>query len=164
MRQVIRRLSRTDVESRPELVWNAFIDILSAEDYDDLSPGQRIPHLVFWYDAEVQNGGHGQYFDNRGLSRAGETVEALRTMGLGCQADVLTAALERRRASSMGQSDAPPSGGSLRKIEKWLLASNSKTVGFSDPDDAAYHRCSPTVADALESYLAAHEAEFVEFD
>lgn len=161
---VIRRLSRADVERRPELVWNAFIDILSAEDYDDLSPGQTIPHLVFWYDAEVQNGGHGQYFDNRGLSKVGETVEALRTMDLGCQADVLTAALERRRASTRSQSDAPPASGSLRRIVKWLLATKSKAVGFSDPNDAAYHRCSPTIVDALERYLAAHEAEFVRYD
>jgi hypothetical protein len=47
---------------------------------------------------------------------------------------------------------------------KWLLATNSKAVGFSDPDDAAYHGCSPTIVDALERYLAAHEAEFVEYD
>jgi hypothetical protein len=160
----IRRLTRVDAERRPELVWNTFIDILSAEDYDDLSSGQRIPHLVFWYDAEVQNGGHGQYFDNRGVSKVGETVEALRTLGLECQAAVLTAALERRQASTTRRPDAPPARGSLGRIMKWLLRTNSKAVGFADPDDAAYHRCSPTIVDALERYLATHEVEFVEFD
>jgi hypothetical protein len=160
---IIRRLTRADAERRPELVWNTFIDILSAEDYDDLSPGQRIPHLVFWYDSEVQNGGHGQYFDNRGVSKVGETIEALRTLGLECQADVLMAARERRRASTSSQPDTPARG-SLRRIMKWLLATNSKAAGFSDPDDAAYHLCSPTIVEALERYLATHEAEFVEFD
>jgi hypothetical protein len=104
---IIRRLTRADAERRPELVWNTFIDILSAADYENLSPGQRIPHLVFWYDSEVQNGGHGQYFDNRGISKVGKTIEALRTLGLECQADVLMAARERRRASTSGRIRRP---------------------------------------------------------
>jgi hypothetical protein len=48
------------------------------------------------------------YFDNRGVSKVGETIEALRTLGLECQADVLMAARERRRASTSSRPDAPP--------------------------------------------------------
>jgi len=49
-------------------VWNAFVDVLAMEEYADLDPVQRIPHLCFWYDSELQNGGHFQYFENRNTS------------------------------------------------------------------------------------------------
>jgi hypothetical protein len=41
--------------------WNAFIQLLALTDYDELAPQQRAAHLVFWYESEVQNGGHLQY-------------------------------------------------------------------------------------------------------
>ena len=53
----------------PHLIWNAFIDLIAIEDYGDLSPIQRKAHLVFWYESEVQNGGHGQYFEELRLTK-----------------------------------------------------------------------------------------------
>jgi hypothetical protein len=84
-----RTIERARLQQEPHLVWNAFIDLLAISEYGDLSLIQRKAHLVFWYDSEVQNGGHGQYFENRGVSRLGETVAALRNLGLECQAETL---------------------------------------------------------------------------
>jgi hypothetical protein len=42
-----------------------------------LSAEQRPAHLVFWYESEVQNGGHFQYFENRGTEHLAATIEAL---------------------------------------------------------------------------------------
>ena len=72
-----RTVSRIAAEREPHLVWNAFIDPLAMEAYEDLSPVQSVAHLDFWYDAEVQNGGHDQYFENRGTGLIAESVAAL---------------------------------------------------------------------------------------
>ncbi len=54
------------------------------EDYDDLSPEQRPAHLVYWYESEVQNGGHLQYFENRGTEHLAAAVKALGSLGAIC--------------------------------------------------------------------------------
>ena len=59
------------------------------EEYEDLAPIQRVAHLAFWHDSEVQNGGHYQYFENPAGKRRHEVIEALIALGLDCQAAVL---------------------------------------------------------------------------
>jgi hypothetical protein len=61
-----RTLTNGEVEREPYRVWNAYVDLLAVEDHRDLVPEQRAAYLVFWYESEVQNGGHLQYFENRG--------------------------------------------------------------------------------------------------
>ena len=73
----IRTLSKNDFDSDHYCVWNAFVDLLAMEEYRDLTPVQRAAHLVFWYEHEVQNGGHLQFFENRGTEHLGETIDAL---------------------------------------------------------------------------------------
>jgi len=41
----IRTLSKQDVEKEPYLVWNALVDLLAIESYEDLSEEQRATHL-----------------------------------------------------------------------------------------------------------------------
>src|SRR5712691_6060097 len=89
-----RHLTKGKVEGAPNCVWNAFVDLLAVEDYRDLTPEQRAAHLVFWYESEVQNGGHFQFFENRGTEQLGETIEALGLLGAVCQQDVLREAGE----------------------------------------------------------------------
>ena len=60
------------MQREPYLVWNAFVDIVALTPYERLHPRQRPAHLVFWYNAEVQNGGHYQYFENSAGRRAHE--------------------------------------------------------------------------------------------
>lgn len=160
MTPIKRVLRRDDVERRPELAWNAFVDILAQEDSEDLSPIQRVAHLAFWYDAEVQNGGHGQYFDTMGLAKARETVDALELIGLRCQANALRRALESVEQRSDHASTAFTR---LRAVLRWLGPSRSKDLrSANDVADQAYDRCSPTVIEALEQYLARHRREFLD--
>ena len=42
-----RTLTKEEVEAEPFLVWNAYVDLLAREGYDDLSVEQRPAHLVF---------------------------------------------------------------------------------------------------------------------
>jgi len=62
-----RMLTKPQVDAEPFRIWNACVDLLATEDYRDLGKEQRPAHLVFWYESEVQNGGHLQYFENRGV-------------------------------------------------------------------------------------------------
>src|ERR1700686_4906357 len=85
----IRKLTRAEVETEPFQVWNSYVDLLAAESYEELSVEQRPAHLVFWYENEVQNGGHLQYFENRATKYLTETIAALGVLGAACQQQVL---------------------------------------------------------------------------
>src|SRR5262245_49103291 len=88
-----RHVRSEDLVREPYLVWNAFVDLIATEDYEEMTPVQRTAHLAFWYDAEVQNGGHHQYFENSAGLRAPQTIIALRSLGLGPQASILERAV-----------------------------------------------------------------------
>jgi len=140
-----RSLERNRVQKEPHLTWNAFIDLLSIEDYADLSPLQRKAHLAFWYESEVENGGHGQYFESRGTRQLAETMAALTDLNLSCHARVLS-----RAANAIPAMD--PQSNWEELVED----------GFIEELDAAFQTCSPTITEALERHLAAHLDEYVE--
>ena len=80
-----RAIKRSEYEAAPDVAWNAFVDIVAMESPDDLSEIQRQAHFAFWYDSEVENGGHLQYFENHGTLHADATIHALEEkMGQNC--------------------------------------------------------------------------------
>lgn len=140
-----RSVERAQVQREPHLLWNAFIDLIAIEDYAVLSPLQRKAHLVFWYDSEVQNGGHAQYFENRGTQLLVETMAALTDLGLSCHANALSRAAAALPAM-------PPQSDWEEIVEE----------GFIEELDEAFGACRPTIQQALEQHLAAHHDEYVE--
>jgi hypothetical protein len=136
-----RQLTRVAVERAPHTVWNAFVSLVALEPYDELTPFQRPAHLVFAYDAEAQNGGHHQYFENSAGRRAQESVSALSALGLACQAAVL------QQAISIWESR------SRRPAETADRLMNDALQGEFEVQDSDYHRCSPTSNDGLERHL-----------
>ncbi len=134
-------LSSAEVRLRPELVWNAFVCLLSECAYEDLRPSQRPAHLAFWYDAEVQNGGHAQYLTNPTGLRAEETVQALRAVG----AERHAALLGRCLATCRPADGARPA--------------DSDTI--LDELDTEYHSLQPSLVDILGRHLEAHRPDFV---
>jgi len=118
-------------------------------EYTEPTPTQRAARLVFWYESEVQNGGHLQYFENRGTERVEETIRALETLGAHGQALVLSGA-----AVGYLSGDRAP----IHAVEEY-----ARTVreGEFDPWDEAFGRCQPPLEKALERFLAENQAEFV---
>lgn len=57
------RKKQTYVPSEQDLRWNRFLEEVFSKDLSELNAIQKNAALCFRYDAEVQNGGHGQYFD-----------------------------------------------------------------------------------------------------
>jgi hypothetical protein len=145
-----RPLGRDEYREEPYLAWNAFVDILALSDYRDLSQVQRIAHLAFWYDAEVQNGGHLQYFENRRLKHISETLEALQILGAVCQRAVLSRAVRKRKSLPKEI---------IRTVADFVRAGRR---GDFQVEDAAYYACKPEmVTELLERYLEKHFNEFI---
>ena len=152
MRKVRRQLSKQLVAREHWARWNAFVDLLATEDFDALEPVQRVAYLVFWYDSEVQNGGHLQYFENETGRRAEEAILALQSIGGECQAEILAAAV--RSWSRVER--LPP-----ETVEEYI---KNALNGEFDDFDARYAECDPSVIMLLENYLDRRETEFLEFE
>lgn len=61
--------------------WNLFIEDVCCRDEVDLTDVQKKAVICFWYDAEVQNGGHCGYFDCYPDTDPNELSEAIREIG-----------------------------------------------------------------------------------
>lgn len=144
-----RTLTKLEVEAEPFRVWNAYMDLLAMEQLHDLGPEQRPAHLVFWYEGEVQNGGHLQYFANRGTEHLGATVEALGLLGAGSQRQVL------REAGEYWLSRSRPRIPTAREFCDLALQ------GEFDVFDTRFFACRPTLQQCLAAYLARHQSSFV---
>jgi hypothetical protein len=145
-----RQVSRKQLQTEPFIVWNAYISLLARSDCQDLSETQRRAQLVFWYEQEVQNGGHLQYFENHGTDRVTETIDALRCLGAHCQADVLARAVARFSAKPRARSESAE-----QYVEKALQ-------GEFDSFDRSFAECELPLPKVLERFLEQNRAEFVE--
>lgn len=139
----------TTAGAEPWAVWNAFIDLIATEEFESLPPIQRVGHLIFWYESEVQNGGHYQFFVNGGTVHLHETVEVLGDLGLTCQAETLRAAGDVWLSS---ERTFPETGEDF---------ASGALEGEFDELDAGFHECLPSLMEALESHLKEHQDEYV---
>lgn len=90
-----RKLKSAEVKKNPYIVWNVFIDLLAMEDESDLSEKQRIAHDAFWYDSEIQNGGHMQYFENKFKKDYSGIIKSLNLIGAKKQAKIFEKAVKQ---------------------------------------------------------------------
>ena len=146
---ITRSLTKQEVEAEPFRVWNAYVDILAMERFSELSAEQRPAHLVFWYESEVQNGGHFQYFENRGTEHLAATIEALGLLGAVCQQQVL------RAAGELWLSRSGP------RVETAQEFCDTALEGEFAAFDSRFHKCSPSLQESLEAYLSRHQSLFV---
>jgi hypothetical protein len=132
-------------------VWNAFVDLLAAARRDDdLEPRQIPAHLVFWYESEVQNGGHFQFFANHGLAQAEQTIQSLRQLGAEPQADVLARALSVASRRNWG---------AISTAEEFVAEALEPELNAFDSE---FHACVPSLEAILEAHLEAHQDWYIE--
>ena len=144
------RITKADIEVFPEgAVWNAFVELLAMSESRELSSDQLPAHHAFWYDSEVQNGGHLQYFLNRGIDEARRAIGDLRRIGAGSYGDLL----EKVVAVWDGESRKRPESAS-QYVE---LAADREFV----PYDLEYYAMSPTLIEILEAHLSEHQDNYV---
>ena len=137
------------MEERPYEIWNAFVSLLAAESYANLDLVQRCTYLCFWYDSELQNGGHLQYFENRQTSLVPPTLEALKQLGAECQFAVLKRAA---RLVSAGREKS-------QTVEDFVNLAKAREF---EQFDSAFYACEPSIKKLLEKYLQEHLSHFVE--
>ena len=121
-------------EKRPPLSekaqrWNRFIERICSRDPSGL---QKTAVLCFWYDAEVNSGGHSGYFDRYSELDPAETESALRTVGREAMARNF------REAVLRGEAD------------EYVLA------------DAVFGDFSPSLCECLMDFVELHRAEILE--
>ena len=145
-----RKISAQQLDKEPYLLWNEYVDLLAMSDYSLLTQSQRTAYLAFWYDAEVQNGGHLQYFENQGIGYLDETITALASLGAVCQRDVLS------RARVKYELTLRPKNQSVTSYIEVALQDE-----FGEFDQM-YHSCHPGIMEFLKLYLEANESEFIE--
>ncbi|MZP29124.1 DUF4375 domain-containing protein [Heliobacterium undosum] len=146
-----RVVTKEMMESNPYEKWNQFVHLLALEEYDDLTEIQRVAHLSFWYDSEVQNGGHMQYFLNRGISLANETAIALKKIGAQSQAIVFSKALRILMTEGIPE---------IKTVEEYVEEARD---GKFDEVDFEYYDSEPSIVDFLREYLEKYEEEFIVF-
>ncbi len=61
--------------------WNDFIASIMIHELSEIDVEKRPAFLIFWYCAEVNNGGHLQYFLNRAQDPFEETIKAIEDLG-----------------------------------------------------------------------------------
>ena len=145
------RVARVAAQGSPLVVWRAFIDLLASSRVEQLTATQQVAFHAFWYDIEVQNGGHDQLFSNRGGELAALMALSLEQLGAVAQADLL-----REAASRWG------SRRRLRTAELEAHLLGARTGEFADLD-ALYGECEPAIPLLLKEYLQTHEDHFIEF-
>ncbi|MFC7686410.1 DUF4375 domain-containing protein [Ureibacillus sp. GCM10028918] len=144
-----RMVTKEMLVDNPYEKWNQFIDLLAMEECGDLTELQKVAHLCFWYDIEVQNGGHLQYFLNRGTKLVKESVNALKTIGANSQAAILTKALNIFTTMELTKADS---------VDEYIeMAEEGKFLEL----DLEYYAIEPAIDDYLEQYLEKYETEFV---
>ena len=148
---ILPTISSKQLETEPWLLWNAFISVI-ARDPKELTAEQRAAALVFGYDSEVQNGGHLQYFENRGTTHLQETIAALGELGAYGQQSVLKEATETFLGSSHKRITSP---------EEYVTAALDDKFGAFD---TRFHACSPSLQVILERHLANHRNDFVRLE
>jgi hypothetical protein len=143
-------LHRKDAKTNPYLIWNEFIRVLATTPTDELDCNQQIAQLVFFYDSEVQNGGHQQYLTNRPSGSANDVLAALCKLGASAYATILSTAAERWA----GHARETP-----KSVQDYVAC--SLEMEFADLD-AAYYSTTPTITSILEQWLDKHMASMVE--
>ena len=147
---ITRKLSKTTIEERPWEIWNSFIDLIATENYDDLDPIQQVAHLCFWYDSELQNGGHLQYFENRGTNLLQATLDSLQKLGAGDQFNVLQKASELYLSIPRHK---------IETVEEFV---DTALEGEYDDFDSEYYDCTPEITNLLDDYLKNYRDSFLE--
>lgn len=146
---ILRKINREVLEKAPYEEWNAFINLIAMEPYEDLNQIQRIAHLCFWYDSEVQNGGHIQYFENQGTDRIDETMNALKSLNASSQAEILKGAYVQYCSKTRKK---------IIDLFSFIAASREEEYGKFDRQ---YYECQPRLIDLLEGYFEKYRENFI---
>ncbi|MEM9283791.1 MAG: DUF4375 domain-containing protein, partial [Verrucomicrobiota bacterium] len=91
-------MSSKQILPKDDQAWNAVIDYWIRHDLHELPEHHRPLAAAFWFDAEVQNGGLGQYFHNKGFGQLPEVRRAIKLFSASEHEVLLSEAISRVEA------------------------------------------------------------------
>jgi hypothetical protein len=91
--------------SEEDIRWNRFIEEICFKEISTLSPIQKNAVLSFWYDSEMNSGGHSGYFDCYPETQPHELLTALDAIGALAMADNFKDALQTGEADDYETAD-----------------------------------------------------------
>jgi hypothetical protein len=147
-----KRISRKAFERFKGERWNTYNNLLALSDPADLTPIQRVAYLAYWYESEVINGGHFQYFHNQPQFNQLEVIEALHSLDAQDHAAVLTRAWSHFLKFEFD----PP-----ERVEEYVAM--EADVDLSEFDKAFWSVGEDFIFHRLEEYLDKYEDEFLEW-
>jgi len=127
-------------------------DALDNQGFDELLRPQRHYYAVFIYDAEVNNGGHSQYFVNSSGDHWKSALEGLKAIGANARAKIL------HEATSLFGAEGPSVDSDSRHRQ---LARFSKQQDKSlDELDSRYYSCDENIEALLAQYALKNKEHF----
>lgn len=88
-----------------DLRWNRFIEEVCNKDIDTLSEIQKMAVLCFWYDTEVNSGGHKGYFECYPETNPQELLDAINAVSYKAIADNFQKALFNKSDENLEAAD-----------------------------------------------------------
>ena len=147
-----RTLSKEQIEKEPWQIWNSFVDLVCMEKYYDLTPIQKVASALFWYNSEVQNGGHMQYLANQGIDHLKETILAFEKIGNKDFLPILTKAFNIYGTSNLDE---------IEEVEDYVAVALQDHFAECD---TKFHEIEPSIDKILEDYLYQYQVEFIEIE
>ena len=147
-----RVIKKCDVEKEPYIVWNTFVDLIASNDMADMSEVQKRAALCFWYDSEVQNGGHLQYFENMatlGFTDYRAVADALEWLDATSQSKILLKAVSIRNTEKRGF---------IKDAFDYIVRAKE---GQYDAMDEEYYACTPDITHLFHTMIEKYQNEFV---
>ena len=80
------KITKSEIETHSPNVWNKFIDSLMVNTGKNISKLelthiQKVATLCFWYDAEMNSGGHSEWFDCYSDVKSQDLIKAIDEIG-----------------------------------------------------------------------------------
>lgn len=144
------KVTKADIDADLSVIWNKFVFTIAPAKPSELTTIQFAAALAFSYHAEIMNGGHYQYFENRGTEEIDAVILSLRVIGAEAFAEIATRAKARA-------AEHPPKH--PETVDEFVAGA---LEGAFDDLDRAFYRTKPEITDVLEAYIKEHEAEFIE--
>jgi hypothetical protein len=149
-------IAASRLQKEPQLLWNTFVKFLSKANTTEMNDVQMAAQLPFWYDSDIQNGGHLRYFENK-YAKLGDklnvlvlaTLDALKIVGADKQAEILGQSADVYFSKPRQHTKDPD------EISQIALE------GEFEKFDIEYNNSVPTIPDQLKKYLMAHTDNFV---
>ena len=127
-------------------------EALESQGFEHLSTPQQHYYAVLIYDAEVNNGGHSQYFVNSSGSRWKTALDGLKAIGAEKRAEIL------QKASALFGSSGPSTD--HEKRHQQIASFTAQQDELLDKLDRGYYSCDEPIETLLAQYALENKEHF----